>query len=304
MTETTMPPNRRSDMHWFLPEDLRVVGVDTKADDEHPLYRAPERFAIDPGLVANIAAHGVLENVLCRRNGDAVEVVAGVRRTLHARAVNARLAAAGEPRLQIPVTLKRISDDEAMLLIAAENSGRLDDQPIEQAQMIQRLLSRRHKLHVIAAAFAMSVDTARKRLRLLDLDATILARVRDGALAPTTAITVADLPPAKQVAELERLAVAGATAQAAAAAKRTRVVGAGRKLTHGGGLFPRMQSQIAQRVFDLRNRTVAKPLPPGFFDGLGVAFGLIDPAKIEGLEPLLTTAKSKQPKRKRQRERR
>ncbi len=52
--------------------------------------------------VNNVMRLGILENIVVRRNGELIEVVAGRQRVKWARVANMRLAKKGEPRFEFP----------------------------------------------------------------------------------------------------------------------------------------------------------------------------------------------------------
>ncbi|MGK7874865.1 MAG: ParB/RepB/Spo0J family partition protein [Xenococcaceae cyanobacterium] len=102
-------------------------------------YFDPEKMA---QLTASVKEHGILENLLVRpirnRNG-AYELVAGERR--YRAALEAGLT-------EVPVTVKELSDSQALAISLIENLQREDLNPVEETEGILLLLSSRLKLPV------------------------------------------------------------------------------------------------------------------------------------------------------------
>lgn len=89
-------------------------------------------------LIKSIQTHGILENLIVRpsENGN-YELVAGERRLRAAIAIG--LA-------EVPVTVRDLSDEQALALALIENLQRADLNPIEETEGILRLLSLRLSL--------------------------------------------------------------------------------------------------------------------------------------------------------------
>ena len=98
---------RRLNAFGMDPMDLTVIGHDTEDGPDHPLYDERVKLPIDDAMVMNIASLGVREPIIVRKNGDAVEVVDGRRRVLHARVANELLAKKGEPLITVPAMLAK-----------------------------------------------------------------------------------------------------------------------------------------------------------------------------------------------------
>ena len=100
-------------------------------------YFDPEKMA---QLTASVKEHGILENLLVRphptRKGF-YQLVAGER----------RYRASKEAKLtEVPVTVKDLSDEQALAICLVENLQRDDLNPVEETEGILLLLSTRLKL--------------------------------------------------------------------------------------------------------------------------------------------------------------
>jgi ParB family chromosome partitioning protein len=92
-------------------------------------YFDPEGMA---SLIASIQKDGILQPILVRPLGQKYELVAGERRYR---------AASSLGLVDIPVVIKKLSDQEAQLLSLAENLQREDLNPVEETEGILSLLS-------------------------------------------------------------------------------------------------------------------------------------------------------------------
>ena len=108
-------------------------------DEQIRRYFDPEKMA---GLTASVKEHGVLENLLVRplpRKKGYYQLVAGER----------RYRAAQEAKLtEVPVMVKKLTDEEALAISLVENLQRDDLNPVEETEGILLLLSTRLKLSV------------------------------------------------------------------------------------------------------------------------------------------------------------
>jgi len=91
-------------------------------------------------LIASVRVHGILENLIVRPHlQGGYELVAGER----------RLRAATAAGLQtVPVTIRELTDEQALSLALIENLQRVDLNPIEETEGVLRLLSIRLKLSI------------------------------------------------------------------------------------------------------------------------------------------------------------
>jgi ParB-like partition proteins len=84
-------------------------------------------------LVLSIKEHGILEPLLVRpRSGGEYELVAGERRYRAAQ----KLGLA-----EVPVVIRKLTDEEALALSLIENLHREDLNPVEETEGILQLLS-------------------------------------------------------------------------------------------------------------------------------------------------------------------
>lgn len=217
----------------MFPEDLHVVGVDDDVrDPANPLFderavRAAAGVApyFDPLLVADIDANGVVSPVKVTKDGDAVKVNAGRRRTIHARLANEARVKRGDPRLRIEVMLEKGTDADLFLSSRRENALRVSDDAALEAANMKRALAFGSTEAEVASSFGTTVKTVRERLKLLELAVEVRQAVATGAISATAAvIAMRDVPRAEQGAKLKELLAnpEGATVAALTAESKRR----------------------------------------------------------------------------------
>ena len=168
--------------------------------EKHP-YQVREDAAMDE-LVASIRVHGVLSPLLARSKGESYELVSGHRRRLAAQKL-------GLPT--VPVLVREMSDDEAVILMVDSNLQRENLLPSEKAfayKMKLEAMKRQGqrtdltspqvaaKLRTddeIAKQAGISGDTVRRYIRLTNLVPPLLQMVDDGRIAFSPAVELSYL---------------------------------------------------------------------------------------------------------------
>lgn len=125
-------------------------------------------------LAASIRAHGVVEPILVRRQGQRYRIVAGERRWRAAQRAGLR---------EIPALVREASDGEAFEIALIENLQRTDLNAIEEAEAYQVLVGE-HGLtqEQVAERVGKERSTVANALRLLRLPEEVRESVRDGRL--------------------------------------------------------------------------------------------------------------------------
>lgn len=167
---------------------------------KHP-YQVREDAAMDE-LVESIRVHGVLSPLLARPKGESYELVSGHRRRLAAQKL-------GLPT--VPVLVREMSDDEAVILMVDSNLQRENLLPSEKAfayKMKLEAMKRQGqrtdltspqvaaKLRTddeIAKQAGISGDTVRRYIRLTNLVPPLLQMVDDGRIAFSPAVELSYL---------------------------------------------------------------------------------------------------------------
>lgn len=243
-TRKTQPDSKPSRFAGLFGVDLDEEFIAKATDDRTfiPLTQItlptnqPRRF-FDPArmahLVESVRAHGILENLLVRPIGsDLFELVAGERRYRAAKEVGLT---------EVPVTIREMTEQQAIEIALVENLQREDLNPVEETEGILYLLATRlsqsnqkviallnrkknedslNRNNVIPSpewAIVQEVfdvvgrftpDSFRaNRLPLLNLPADILAVLRQGQIEYTKARAIARIKDTDERAELLKNAI-------------------------------------------------------------------------------------------------
>ena len=169
-------------------DDLRLVDV----ADVDPNPTNPRRH-VDAGkraeLEASIREKGILQPLLLRRLPTGrLQVVAGSQRFDCARAVGLST---------IPALIKSLTDTEALEEAAIENIQRKDMHPLDEARAFASLQAADRRVYTvakIASRFGLTESQVYRRLRLLELEAPLLAALEEDRLSLGHAEKLCRLP--------------------------------------------------------------------------------------------------------------
>ena len=171
----------------------------------HP-YQVREDAAMDE-LVESIHVHGVLSPLLARPKGEGYELVSGHRRRLAAQKLGLKT---------VPVLIREMTDDEAVILMVDSNLQRENLLPSEKAfaykmklEAMKRQAGRPSKNSPqlaanlrsddeIAKQAGISGDTVRRYIRLTNLVPPLLQMVDDGRIAFSPAVELSYLTKEEQ----------------------------------------------------------------------------------------------------------
>ena len=164
---------------------------------KHP-YRVREDAAMDE-LVESIRVHGVLSPLLARPKGECYELVSGHRR---------RLAAQKLGLSTVPVLVREMTDDEAVILMVDSNLQRENLLPSEKAFAYKmKLEAMKHQGkstsckvctksrtdEMIGKHESVSARTIQNYIRLTNLVPPLLQMVDDGRIALSPAVELSYL---------------------------------------------------------------------------------------------------------------
>lgn len=272
----------------YKPENLVVIGHDTKDGPEHELYDPRVKLPLRENMIVSIMHKGVLEPVRVRKNKEtgAVEVAAGRRRVLHAREANKRLKKDYDedkhyaPEIEVPCI---VANKDAMGDSIAENEIREDDPPSVKAEKLQRYLAQGHSEEEAAVAFGVTMQSIRNWLKMDQLDSHVIKAIDRGDIKASAAWNLASLPKDEQRAELEKQLSDGAKVTAKAARKGAKKRKSGEEDYSPG-------KRVVNRVLRL-NKKAGNVLPDDFVRGVLWVFGETNPSTIGGLTKLIREAK-------------
>ena len=193
-------------------EEQREQVQQIPIDELHPFTNHPFKVLDDEAMtrtVENIAQYGVLAPLIARpRPEGGYEIISG-----HRRQYAAKLAGLDT----LPVIVRQMDDDAAVLLMVDSNLQRENILPSERAKAYQMKLeaikrkagrpSRENSSQVatnfradevVGAEAGMSKDSVRRFIRLNNLELPLRDKVDSGELAFTPAVELSYLKPEEQ----------------------------------------------------------------------------------------------------------
>jgi ParB-like chromosome segregation protein Spo0J len=192
----------RQEVKMYDPNEVVIVGIDT--DDGHSHWGYDEDSNKTALLEADVLftyENGIIQNVLGRRDGDKVVIVAGRGRTRQLREANKRRVDDGLPAWYLPVRIVKGDSRKMLVLKHGENSHRREQSPFVRAQQAYEL-SQQFPEDQAATIVGLGVAQFRALLKLLDVGAPVKKAVLQGDLTQTAAIELAALPEAEQTTQL------------------------------------------------------------------------------------------------------
>lgn len=289
-------PGTRANAFYLDPEELTIVGFDTKHKrGEHKLWdkrilkfgKTTELTAKDRAMINSIKSHGVLKPVHVRKDGDAIEIVDGRRRTYLCRIANAELKAEGKEPVKIMVLPKKGTDVQLFGISRAMNEMHEEDDPLTKAENAQLLLDYGKSEEEVATFFGIDTNTLKTTwLPLLDLDDKVREAVESKTMSPTAAVNLAGLKREEQRKALKDMKTTGkmtvAVAQNVARQRKAKAKGE----TAVSMLPPK---KILLRVVQLADYSRVK-LDSHVVLGMKYMLGLISVDKIKGLRDAIKSA--------------
>lgn len=182
------------------PRLTEIPTAEIRAGRYQPRTRMDEASLAE--LAASIREQGVLSPILVRPLDEGgYEVLAGERRLRAARLAGLE---------KVPVLLKPVSDDKALVIGLIENIQRENLNPIEEALGLQRLIDEFDFTHEAAAkAVGRSRPATSNLLRLLSLTEEVKDMVMAGELEMGHARALLALEAGEQIAAAKQAAAKG-----------------------------------------------------------------------------------------------
>lgn len=211
----------RQEVKGYDPDEVIIIGIDTDDGPSHWGY--DEESNKNPLLEADVQftyENGVIQNVLGRRDGKKVVIVAGRGRTRLLREANKRRIRDGLAPWFLPVKIVMGDSRKMLVLKHGENSHRREQSPFVRAQQAYEL-SQQFPEDQAATIMGLGVKQFRDVLKLLSLGPAAKKAVMEDRLKPTAAIVLAELSEAEQAAQLTTIM---ATAAASGSKPTTRDV--------------------------------------------------------------------------------
>lgn len=185
---------------WLVyPEEIAVAGVDYPADTADPFYDERVNLPLDPRMVADIDANGVIEVINVVKDGEVPKVENGRRRTLHARAANRLRKERGDAPLRVKIILQNGDPKDIFLRARRSNAFRVDDSILQKARNAKRAMEKFGATEAeVAAAEGAHPKTVREWVALLALAPEAIQAIEAGQIAPSVALTLFEKVPRKE----------------------------------------------------------------------------------------------------------
>lgn len=185
-----------------MKEYIQQLSPDKLAPFQNHPYQVREDAALSE-LMESIRTHGVLSPLLARPKGESYELVSGHRRRLVAQKLGLKT---------VPVLVREMSDDEAVILMVDSNLQRENLLPSEKAFAYKmKLEAMKHQGKATSAQVApklttelignevgISKDMVKRYIRLTNLVPPLLQMVDDGRIAFSPAVELSYLTKEEQ----------------------------------------------------------------------------------------------------------
>lgn len=200
----------RQEVKGYNPDEVVIIGIDT--DDGPAHWGYDEESNNNPLLEADVQftyENGIIQNVLGRRDGNKVVIVAGRGRTRQLREANKRRVRDGLAPWFLPVKIVMGDARKMLVLKHGENSHRREQSPFVRAQQAYEL-SQQFPEDQAATIMGLGVKQFRDVLKLLSLGPAAKKAVMEDKLKPTAAIVLAELSEAEQAEQLSTIMASAA----------------------------------------------------------------------------------------------
>ena len=177
-------------------EEFKLISI---SDIQKNPYQPRKEFSKEKiqELAQSIKENGLIQPIIVRQSPViGYEILAGERR--YRASIEAGLS-------EVPVIIKKLSDQEMMVHSIIENLQREDLNPIEEAKAYQSLIDKGYTHADIAAKMGKSRPYITNLVRLLTLPDFILTEVETGKLSQAHARLLIQLPLKEQKNLLNRI---------------------------------------------------------------------------------------------------
>jgi len=265
-----------------------IIGLDTEDGPEHPLYDERIKMPLSEDMVLDIMARGVMEPILVRKSNDAVQVVDGRRRVMHAREANKRLK---EPVLVPYVLRKGETDLQSIGVGISANEHRLEDPPMARARKLEKFLAAGGVDEDAAIHFAVTKAAIGQWKKMLTLAPKVQKYIDQRKISASAASKLADLDHEAQIEAAEKMIAEGTTtvgdAKAKAKNKKKRASGGGDDDEVAKAPGKRVIKKVLEINAQLKKQEGEGVLDDNFVKGVRWAIGEITGSSVRGLNGLI-----------------
>lgn len=184
------------------PNDLIIVGLDTKDGPSHELYDERAVWPVDEALVKDILLNGVIHPILLREIAGDLYVVDGRQRVKAAR-----VAADRSPvPLLVKTMLAGTADALAVLgFMISSNEHRKEDSPLVRARKAARMQNYGASVDQIAIHFGVTATAIRTWFQVLEGSPKLLDFLKLERIGMAAALEISRYPKDEQGDVLEAL---------------------------------------------------------------------------------------------------
>jgi ParB family transcriptional regulator, chromosome partitioning protein len=217
---------------------VRSIPISALSPHPHQPRRRFDQAALEE-LAESIATRGILQPIVVRPHGHGYQIVAGERRWRAAQRAQLH---------EVPVVVRDFDDGETLQIAIIENIQRQDLNAIEEAQAFDRLMHEfGHTQEVLAKVVHKSRSHVANLLRLLDLPASVQAKVAEGQLSMGHARALIGAGDVERLADqvIARGLSVRETEKLASAAKRPDAASSQREGRAGDADLAALETQLA-----------------------------------------------------------
>ena len=136
-------------------------------------------------MADSIKSQGVIQPLIARKKGEEYEIIAGSRRYYACKSLGIK---------KLPVIIKELTDQEALLFSVVENLQRQDLNPMEEAESFKRLIEEFElSPQELSQLLGRDRSTIANTLRLLNLPEVIQSALRERKISFSQARTILSL---------------------------------------------------------------------------------------------------------------
>lgn len=275
----------RGTLWYFEPHELDIVGFDTDEQDHELCHHASNAFDAEhyAEYIAYMRLHGVVKPIVFRRDGDRILVVDGRTTTRVARVVaplweaDRKAEGVKDAKFMIPAVVRKGTAEELFCASRAANRRRPEDDPMEQAKDVAKLINGGVPEEQAAVKLGLPAARIKQLLALLQLHPKVQRKVGAG-VSLDAAVKLAKLPQDQQVAKLAEISATGEKPTARAVTN---------KLREGSGK-PAVETpaQKLKRISDIVSNLEGNLMRIDNDAVLRVDFLNCDSAKLDALEKI------------------
>lgn len=181
-----------------------AINIDIEKIVRSP-YQPRRNFAPESlqELAESIKAKGLIQPVVVRKKNDHYELIAGERRWRACQMIGLH---------QIPIVIRQVDDETALVMAIVENIQREDLNPIEEAKGLQRLVDEFVMTQQqVAEVVGRSRSAVTNLLRLLSLESKVQAMVEEGRIEMGHARALLSLDNTQQLEVAHRIMLKNAS---------------------------------------------------------------------------------------------